>query len=114
MSRKVLLLWLLATVHPLSAAVPAQPEIKRSFDFPDAEVREVISAIGSAYDVRMVLEKNTDLRGRVSILVQDVTLDQMLTATLSSIGHGYRREDGTVVIYKLPETGAAKFWPGRR
>ncbi len=73
-------------------------------DFPNADVREMLKALGQLFHLKLDLP--ADLNGRTSIKLRDVTWRQIFAVTLSPIGYDFYEENGTVVIRTTEEIAA--------
>ncbi|MCK4649530.1 AMIN domain-containing protein, partial [bacterium] len=103
-----------ALVHPIEAKPeekvklpPAEPEAKPeaplllSLDYKAAELSNVLRALSYSYDLNLVVTK--DIKGKVTLSLKDVTIDEALEAILMVNGYTHTRRKK--LIYIIPGPG---------
>jgi len=80
---------------PVTAS-PVTVPVRASFHLTAVSVRDVLARIARAYGADIAV--SPDVRGRVSVSVERVTLDQALAATLGPVGATWSRANRVVVV----------------
>ncbi|MBF0122359.1 MAG: secretin and TonB N-terminal domain-containing protein [Candidatus Omnitrophica bacterium] len=71
-----------------------------SFDYIDADLPTVLKAIAASYDLNLILA--TDIKGKVTAQLKDISLDDALNAILRVNGYGFSRRDN--IVYIVPQS----------
>ncbi len=76
------------------------PNDKISLDYKDADLSSVLRALSYSYSLNLVALK--DIKGKVTISLRDVTVDEALEAILSTNGYAYTRKGSIIYISPGP------------
>ncbi|OIO37975.1 MAG: hypothetical protein AUJ75_03435, partial [Candidatus Omnitrophica bacterium CG1_02_49_10] len=72
-----------------------------SMDYKNADISDVLDAVSKAYSLNIVAGK--DIRGKITVSLRDVKLDEALYAILDVNGYHYVRRGNIIVIKPLEE-----------
>lgn len=75
-----------------------------SIDYPDADIKELLGAVGRHFGLKLDLPRR--LNGRTSLKLRAVTWRQIFQVVLSPIGYDFYEEDGVVIVRTSEEIAA--------
>ncbi|MRR09358.1 hypothetical protein EG831_04620 [bacterium] len=90
---------LLMLAVSLAWAVPAKPPQTLTLDFKDADVRDILRAVGTQFKVNIVLDQN--VVGNVSVHLENVPVVQGLRTLLESNGFSMEQKGDIYYVKKL-------------
>ncbi len=74
-----------------------------SMNFVDAEIGDVLRALAEGFQLNIVA--GTDVKGKVTVSLNDVTLDNALASMLRVNGYDYVKKDNIIMVIKLGQPG---------
>jgi beta-lactamase regulating signal transducer with metallopeptidase domain len=92
------------TPTPTAAPVATRAEPTLSVDFPDEQIRQIISNVANLFELRVVMPDA--LQGKTTIKLRDVTWRQIFHNVLAPVGYTFV-EEGKVVTIVADEQAAA-------
>lgn len=92
--------------EPVQAPIAAEPEQERvTLDYRDADLSNVLRSLSSSYHLNLVT--SSDVKGKITVSLRDVSIDEALEAILTANGLVYSRAGNIVYINAgAPETAA--------
>ena len=86
------------TTAPSGGAPAISPQL--SFDYADADLPTVLKSIAYSYNLNLVIA--TDIKGKVTAQLKNVSLDDALNAILRVNGYGFTRKEN--IVYIVPQS----------
>lgn len=77
--------------------VMKQEESRISLDYKDSDLSKVLQSLAYSYDLNIV--PPPDIKGKVTVSLKNVTIDEALEAVLISCGYAYYRKGNLIYIY---------------
>lgn len=74
-----------------------QEEFRISLDYKDSDLSKVLQSLAYSYDLNIV--PAPDIKGKVTVSLKSVTIDEALEAILISCGYDYYRKGNLIYIY---------------
>lgn len=84
-----------AVVKPLS---PLEPQMLRSYNFQDIDIRQALSALAQDQEINMIM--SPEVAGKISIHLNQVTLEEAVRSITLAGGFTFRKQDDGYYIYK--------------
>jgi type IV pilus assembly protein PilQ len=82
------------TINPARLNVPP----RRSYHFQDLEIRQALSALAQDQDVNLIM--SPEVTGKISVHLNQLTLDEALHAITLAGGFTYRKQEELYYVYK--------------
>ena len=84
-------------------AVAAEPDPLISLDYKDADINAVLRSLAWSYGLNLVT--GTDIKGKITVNLKNVTLSEALDAILTASGYAHVQKGN--IIYISSEIGRA-------
>jgi len=81
---------------------------KISLEFRDADIKEVLSGLSTSYGINIVCDK--EVQGKVSVKLEDVTVEEALKAILDISGYRYERRGSIIYVENISKGKISKIF----
>jgi len=82
------------------AKVPPTPDApqRRSYNYIDLDIRQALSALAQDQEANVIM--SSEVTGKISVHLNQVTLEEAIRSIALAGGFAYRKEDGSFYVYK--------------